>query len=341
MSTGSEKIKFALIGYGHIGKRHARMIQENPDTELIAVCDIQSQETGGIPFYTSAEIMLTETGNDADVVCICTPNGLHARQTLLCLGQGKHVVCEKPMALSTEDCDQMIAASNAAGKKIFCVMQNRYSPAAAWLKGIVTEGLLGEIILVRTDCFWNRDSRYYTPGNWRGTQDMDGGTLFTQFSHFVDLLIWIFGNPAQMQGLFGNFTHQGIIPFEDTGTVQFTWENGGLGVLNYSTSVWDQNLESSITIIGSKGSVQIAGQYMNEVKYCHIDGYDMPVLPEGAPPNEYGTYKGSAANHHFVIQNVADTLKGRAEMSIQPEEGRAVVEVIERMYGLKLNKTQG
>jgi len=336
MMNSEKKVNFAVLGYGHIGKRHARMIQENNDALLVAVCDVNQNTSGEVPFYTDLESMLDGAGKSADVICVCTPNGLHAGQSIRIIESHKHVVCEKPMALSVPDCKQMIEASQKYNRKIFCVMQNRYSPPANWLKNIVSGNILGDILMVRIDCFWNRDERYYLPGSWRGTADKDGGTLFTQFSHFIDLLIWIFDAPEIVHGIFGNFTHKGIIPFEDTGTIQFFWPGkSGMGVLNYSTSVWDQNLESSITVIGSKGSVQIAGQYMNEVRYCHIRDYNMPDLPMAEPPNGYGTYKGSAANHHFVIQNVVDTLMNKNTMNIQAEEGMEVVRFIEEAYKLR------
>jgi UDP-N-acetyl-2-amino-2-deoxyglucuronate dehydrogenase len=328
-------IPFALVGYGHIGKRYAHLLAAHPNTELVAICDVMPVSDAKVPVYNTLTELFAGAGGKADVVVIATPNGLHAAQGIEALTAGKHIICEKPMALNTDDCGRMIQAAQQVAREIFCVMQNRFSPPALWLKDMVASGKLGDIIMVRTDCFWNRDERYYTPDSWRGTTDLDGGTLFTQFSHFVDLLLWIFGDLHQLQGDFGNFTHQNRLPFEDTGTLQFRWNSGGIGVLNYSTAVWDKNLESSITVIGSKGSIQIAGQYINEVKYCHVDGYTFQGLPPGSPPNEYGGYQGSASNHHFVIDNVVDVLLHAAKPAVSAEEGRKVVEVIQRMYNQK------
>jgi predicted dehydrogenase len=201
-----------------------------------------------------------------------------------------------------------------------------------WLKEMIDEKRLGKIYMVEINCYWNRDERYYSKGNWKGTADLDGGTLFTQFSHFIDIMYWLFGDIENISGRFADFNHKGITDFEDTGIVTFDFVNEGVGSINYSTSVWDQNLESSITIIGEKGSIKVGGQYMNNVEYCHVEGYKMPELAEASPANDYGTYKGSAANHHFVIQNVIDTIKNRNVATTNALEGLKVVDIIERIY---------
>lgn len=338
----SGKVKFAIIGSGHIGKRHAEMIKRNNEAELVAMCDIISEKEAGVsvfdvPYFNSSEDMF-KSGLEFDVVNICSPNGLHAEHALRSLDHKKHVVCEKPMALTKADCEKIIFKALQMHKNIFCVMQNRYSPPSKWLKEIVENNILGDIYMVQLTCYWNRDDRYYKPGNWKGTQDLDGGTLFTQFSHFIDIMYWVFGDITDISARFGDFSHKHSTAFEDTGIVNFRFTNGGLGSLNYSTAVWDTNMESSIMVVGCKGSIKIGGQYMNEVVYCHIKDYTLPVLDDVSPANDYGTYKGSAANHHFIIQNVIDTLKGRTSITTNALEGLKVVEIIERIYALrKLN----
>jgi predicted dehydrogenase len=189
--------------------------------------------------------------------------------------------------------------------------------------------------MVKLDCFWNRDSRYYKKDGWHGDACLDGGTLFTQFSHFIDIMYWLFGDITNIRGNFADFNHKDLTDFEDTGFVIFDFIKGGLGSLNYSTAVWDTNLESSITIIGSKGTVKVAGQYMNEVVYCHVDGYEMPELAPSNPPNDYGLYKGSAQNHHYVIENVVDALNGSKTITTNVLEGLKVVDIIERIYAVR------
>ncbi|NND93381.1 MAG: Gfo/Idh/MocA family oxidoreductase [Flavobacteriales bacterium] len=334
-----KKIGFAILGCGHIGKRHAQMIVNNPEAELMAMSDVMEQSELGIddfevPFYSSFEDMLmAEEG--IDVVCICTPNGLHSEQAIKALESGKHVVCEKPMGLTKSRCEEVIYKSLQMNKRVFCVMQNRYSPPSVWLKEMVDSQKLGDIYMVQADCYWNRDKRYYKPGRWKGSADLDGGTLFTQFSHFIDLMYWVFGDISNIQGKFKDFNHEGLTAFEDSGFVNFDFVRGGMGAINYSTALYDKNFESSMTIIAEKGTVKVGGQYMNEVIYCHVKDYEMPVLPQAAPPNDYGTYKGSAANHHFVIENVVETLRERETATTNALEGLKVVEIIQRIYEVR------
>jgi UDP-N-acetyl-2-amino-2-deoxyglucuronate dehydrogenase len=335
----SKKIKFAVIGQGHIGKRHAEMIRRNENCELVAVCDQVPKEKLGIDslnerFYTDInELFKSET--DLDVINICTPNGLHAEHSLLALEHNKHVVVEKPMALTKADCEKIIYSALHHHKTVFCVMQNRYSPPSVWLKEIVEKGILGQIYMVQLNCYWNRDDRYYKPGNWKGTQDLDGGTLFTQFSHWIDIMYWLFGDISNIQGRFADFNHQKTTSFEDSGFVSFDFVNGGMGCINYSTAVWEKNLESSLTIIGSNGSVKVGGQYMDQIEICNIKDYVMPKLEQTNPANDYGAYKGSANNHQSVIQNVVTTLNGTNKISTNALEGLKVVDIIERIYALR------
>lgn len=339
----SEPVRFAIIGSGHIGKRHAEMIRRNPEGKLIAMCDILPEKEIGlesldVPYFSSVDEMFN-SGLDFDVVNICSPNGVHAEHAIKALEHRKHVVCEKPMALTKAACEQIIFKALQVHKNIFCVMQNRYSPPSHWLKQIVEQKLMGEIFMVNLTCLWNRDDRYYKKENWKGSADLDGGTLFTQFSHFIDIMYWIFGDITDIQAKFDDFTHQHNTAFEDSGFVNFRFYNGGMGSINYSTAIWDKNMESSITVIGKKGSVKIGGQYMNVVEYCHIENYTLPELAEVSPANDYGSYKGSAANHHFIVENVIDTLKGRTSITTNAMEGLKVVEIIERIYALrKFNK---
>lgn len=334
-----KKIKFAVIGAGHIGKRHAEMVLRNPNTELVALCDVKSSEELGIedfdvPFYDDHKQMLG-TENEIDVVCICTPNGLHSEMAIDVIDADNHVVIEKPIGLTKAKCENVIFKALQKHKQVFAVMQNRYSPPSVWLKEIVDQKIIGDIFMVQVNCYWNRDDRYYKKGGWKGTSELDGGTLFTQFSHFIDIMYWLFGDIDNIQGKFNDFTHQDSTDFEDSGFISFDFKDGGMGCLNYSTAVWGSNLESSMTIVGSNGSIKVGGQYMNEIEYCNIKDYQMPKLAPSNPPNDYGPYKGSAANHHYIIENVVDTLQGKTVATTNALEGLKVVEIIERIYKMR------
>ncbi|HFS66585.1 MAG TPA: Gfo/Idh/MocA family oxidoreductase [Flavobacteriia bacterium] len=332
----NNKIKFAVIGCGHIGKRHAEMITRNPDCELVALVDIKPKEELNIekykiPFFKQLDDLLN-SDLEIDIVSIATPNGLHAKQAIKALEAKKHVVIEKPMALNKADAERIVFKGLEVSKQIFTVMQNRYSPPSVWIKELVSNGTLGEIYSVHINSFWNRDERYYTKDSWHGDKTLDGGTLFTQFSHFIDIMYWLFGDIKNIKAIMKDFKHQSLTDFEDAGVVNFEFVNGGIGNLNFSTALYDKNMESSITIIAEKGAVKIGGQYMNEVEYCHIEDYKMPQLSPTNPGNDYGAYKGSAQNHHFVFENVVDVLKGNKPIKTNALEGLKVVDIIERIY---------
>lgn len=331
----NEKIKFAVIGCGHIGKRHAAVIERNEFAELVALCDVKEKETlnldnYNIPFFNSIDDLLAGE-IDFDVMCVATPNGLHEEHALKGLRAGRHVVIEKPMTLTKRGCENIIHESLKQHRHVFCVMQNRYSPPSVWLKEIIGQNILGKIYMVHVNCYWNRDERYYVKDSWHGSKKLDGGVLFTQFSHYIDILFWLFGDIENISSRTINFNHKHLTEFEDSGFVNFDFVNGGTGCINYSTSVWEENLETSLTIIAENGSVKVGGQYMNEVEVCNIKGYTMPELALSAPPNDYGAYKGSAANHHFFFENVVKVLQGSDHITTNALEGMKVVEMIERI----------
>jgi len=332
----NQKIKFAVIGCGHIGKRHAEMISRNPEAQLVALIDTKEHSELNIaqydvPFFHSLAEFLT-SGIACDVVNIATPNGFHAEHALECLKNNLHIVVEKPIALTKADAEKVIFQALHFHKHVFAVMQNRYSPPSVWIKEMVESGQLGKIYMVQLNCYWNRDDRYYKAGGWHGNKKLDGGTLFTQFSHFIDIMYWLFGDIENITSHLRDFNHQDLTDFEDSGFVNFDFINGGMGNLNYSTAVWNTNMESSMTIVAEHGSVKIGGQYMNEVEYCHVKDYKMPELAPTNPGNDYGAYKGSAQNHNFVIENVVDVLQHRAAITTNALEGLKVVDIIEQIY---------
>ena len=334
-------VRFAICGVGHIGRRHAALVSCHAEAALVALIDPNADlkpglgaEFPGVPFFLSLEEFLA-SGPAADVLTVATPNGCHAPQAVVGLRHGLHVVIEKPIALHKVDAETIVHTALQTDRLVFGVMQNRYSPPAAWLKQIYDEDRLGQVFLVQLNCFWNRDARYYQPGGWKGTQALDGGTLFTQFSHFIDLLYWVFGDITNLAARFRDFTHAGLTEFEDSGLITFDLVRGGSGTLSYSTAVWNRNLESSLTVVAERGSLRSAGQYMDKVEYCHLENYTLPALPPTNPANNYGLFQGSAANHVQVIENVVNTVQNRSHATTNALEGLKVVEIIERIYALK------
>jgi predicted dehydrogenase len=329
-------LSFAIIGCGNIGKRHAEQIQAVG--KLIAVCDIiksKAEELGkkyNASAFSSIEELFTVAKN-IDVVCVCTPNGLHALHSIMSLRAGYHVLCEKPMAIKSSDCKAMIEEAEKAGKRLFVVKQNRFNPPVVAVKKLLEEKKLGKIYSVQLNCFWNRDARYYE-NSWKGTKDLDGGTLFTQFSHFIDLLYWMVGDVKQVKAFTKNFAHNNIIGFEDTGVVILEFQNGVIGAINYTVNSFKKNMEGSLTIFGENGTVKIGGQYLNELEYQQIKDHVISGLPAGNKANEYGFYQGSMSNHDKVYQNLVDVINNNAPMAASSHDGLKTVEIIEKIYAV-------
>lgn len=328
------KIKFAVIGYGNIGKRHVHHILANPDAELVGICDLHpekilGEELKSIPVYTHHLDLLKHT--NADVVNVCTPNYLHSIHTIDALNMGKHVVCEKPMATSVAECQLMIEAAEKNTKTIFVVKQNRYNEPVQQVKKLLDEGKLGSIFFVNINCFWNRNEYYYNESAWRGKKREDGGCLFTQFSHFVDILYYLFGEVESSVGVIRNFNHP-YIEVEDNGSFVLQSKAGGIINFNFSTCSYERNMEGAITILGEKGTVKIGGQYLNTIEYQQIKDNVLPEINISAKSNDYGQYQGSMSNHDRVILNVINTLRGQEKAMTNAHEGQKVVEIIEKMY---------
>ena len=327
-------IKFAIIACGRIAQRHALHIQNNG--KLLAVCDIVKEkadalaaEYQGKSYYTVEDLLKNET--ELDLVAICTPNGLHAEHAILALKAGFNVLCEKPMAIKVADCEKMMKTAEDSGKQLFAIKQNRFNPPVAAVKKLLEEGRLGKLLSIQLTCFWNRNEAYYH-NSWKGTKDLDGGTLYTQFSHFIDLLYWMLGDVKEVRAYMTNSAHKNIIAFEDSGVVILEFENGVLGTINYSVNSYKKNMEGSLTILGEKGTVKIGGQYLNELEYQEIEGYKIENLPQGNRANNYGDYQGSMSNHDKVYENVVEVLNGKATISASAFEAMKTVEIIERIY---------
>lgn len=327
-------IKFAIVGCGRIAQRHAEHISKRG--LLVAVCDVvedkaqQLANIYGAKAYSSYTEMLANESS-IDVIAVCSPNGLHAQHAIDGLKAGFHVLCEKPMGLSVKECGEMIQAAERANKRLFAIKQNRYNPPVAAVKEIIDSGKLGKVTSIQLSCFWNRNTDYYA-NSWKGTKELDGGTLFTQFSHFVDLLYWLIGDVEEVASYMGNFAHEGIIEFEDTGVVILKFTNGAIGTVNYTVNSFDKNMEGSLTIFGAKGTIKIGGQYLNELEYQQIQDYRIENLPKGNKANNYGNYTGSMSNHDKVYDNLIDVLTHNAPITTSSYEGMKTVEIIEKIY---------
>lgn len=333
--VNAKPLRFAIVGCGRIGERHAGHVGDFG--QLAAVCDIVEERAAklaaahGARAFASIEALLDSCRNDVDVVAICSPNGLHADHTIKAFAAGYHVICEKPMALTVQDCGEMIKAGERANRRLFVVKQNRYNPPVEHLKSLLDTGKLGRVYSAHLNCFWNRNDAYYAD-SWKGTLALDGGTLYTQFSHFVDLLYWMIGDVRDVFAITDNFAHKSSIEFEDAGVAIVRFHSGCIGSVNFTINSYGRNMEGSLTLFCEKGTIKIGGQYLNEIEYERVEGMEQTKLREGRTANDYGSYQGSMSNHQDVYANVVRVLSGRGEISTVGFEGLKTVEIIDKIY---------
>lgn len=329
------KIKFAVVGCGSIGKRHIAVIDASPNAELVAICDIDENKVKelsnlyGVPYFINYLELLKNSS--AEIICICTPHGLHAEMAINAAKHQKHILVEKPMALSVEDCQAMIKAAQENNVKIFVVKQNRYNTPIALTKKAIDEGKLGKIFMVQCNVMWNRHQEYYHSSDWRGSKKLEGGALYTQVSHFIDLMIWWLGDLVEAKTIIDTLNHD--IEIEDCGVSVLRFKTGTIGSLFWTTCVYNKNFEGSITLIGEKGTIKIGGQYLNKIEFWDVQSYPLPEDIEFTDkPNNYGKYQGTSSNHDKVVEELIAQLLKERKNSVEGNEGMKTIEAIENIY---------
>ncbi len=327
-------VSFAIIGCGRIAVKHAEEICKLGN--LVAVCDIDPTKAAyfaktytATAYYNLTDLLANE--KNIDVVSICTPNGLHALQTIECLKANKHVLCEKPMSISTADAHNMIAAAEAAHKRLFIVKSARHNPLVIALKKLIDDNVLGKIFSFTVNCVWNRPTAYFSD-EWRGTLALDGGTLYTQFSHYIDIVCWLLGKHSNMSGYRKNVNHTNCIEFEDTGVISLQMKNGAIGTIHYSINAFEKNQEISLNIVAEHTTIKLGGTYMNEIVYQHPVLINKDILAEINTENNYGFYKGSVSNHDKIYENVVNALSGKENIITDGNDALATVSFIEEFY---------
>jgi len=325
---------FAIIGCGSIALRHAENIVKIG--RLLAVCDVVPEKADGLskkfgarPYYTIDDLLKQES--DITIVSICTPNGLHAEHTIKSLQNGKHVLCEKPLCITSAAARQMIDTAYFFRRKLFVVKQNRFNPPVAYLKNLLLQNKLGTVYSFQVNGFWNRPQAYYT-GDWKGTKALDGGILYTQFSHFIDLLYWLLGDVKTVTASGKNFRQRQHTEIEDTVVVLAKMESGAVGTLHFTTNSYAQNTEGSFTIIAEQGTVKIGGQYLNELEWFGVHGETAPTLPKSNPSNTYGFYTGSMSNHQQVYEQLIASMQGESKGLPDGTDAVKTIEIIEKIY---------
>ncbi len=328
-------LKFALVGCGRIAYKHAEILTgQLKNAQLVAVCDLKkekAQNTGqkySVPHYTSYDEMLSK--EDIDIVCILTESGKHAEQTIdIVKKYQKHIIVEKPMALTMSDADEMIRTCDEYGVKLFVIKQNRYNVPVIKLREALVSGRFGKLVMGTVRVRWSRSQAYYDQDKWRGTWAMDGGVFTNQASHHIDLLEWMLGEPVSV---FAKSATQLVdIETEDTGVAIIKFRNGAIGVVEATTAVRPKDLEGSLSIMGEKGSVEIGGFAVNEMKtWNFVDSKeeDQNALTEFKenPSNVYGF------GHLRYLENVIDSIVNNKRALVDGLEGRKSLELINAIY---------
>jgi UDP-N-acetyl-2-amino-2-deoxyglucuronate dehydrogenase len=327
-------ITFAIIGCGRIAKRHAEQIAKVG--KLVAVCDVMEEKANEMAllyaakaYYNIDDLLANE--KNINIVSVCSPNGLHATHSISCLKAGMHVLCEKPMSIKLKDAKEMVTASLEANRKLFVVKSARYNPLITALKQLIEEDKLGKLFSFNLNCVWNRPNDYYAD-SWRGTNEFDGGTLYTQFSHYIDLVIWLFSDYRAMNGIRKNFAHASSIAFEDTGIISLEMKNGSIGTIHYTVNAVEKNQEIALNIVAEKATITLGGAYLNEIIYQVPTMINESVTKDTNGANDYGFYKGSASNHDKVYENVIKALNGEKNDTTDGIEAIKTVQFIEDFY---------
>lgn len=324
--------KIALVGCGRISKNHFDAIRRVDGLQLSAVSDAdegRARAAGdelNVPWFSSYAEMLKS--GEADVVTIATPSGMHSAQGIAAARAGKHVITEKPMAISLEQADALVDACDTAGVKLFVVKQNRLNPSVQLLKRAVDKGRFGRIYLANTTVRWNRPQEYYDSAPWRGTWEFDGGAFMNQASHYVDLIQWLVGPVESV--IAKTATQARKIEAEDSGVAVLKFRNGALGVIEVNVLTHPRNWEGSITIVGERGTAKIGGTAVNKVEHWVFADYDDDdKLIEAAATNPLGVY---GFGHEGYYRNVLSVLRGEAQPETDGRAGRKSLELILGIY---------
>lgn len=329
-------VSFAVVGCGNIGSRHLAILDAHPSATLAGYCDIDPEKRqkcadlyNGTPGFGSVDELLART--DAEVVNVCTPHYLHASHALAAIAAGRHVLVEKPISIHSEDATRMIDAANAAGVLLMVVKQNRHNLPVVFTRAALEAGRLGRILMAQCNVVWNRYPGYYAQSPWLGRKALEGGALYTQVSHFIDLLVWICGDVVDAGGRIETKNHD--IEVEDCGSAWLRFAGGAMGSLFWTTCAYSRNYEGSITIIGERGVVKIGGQYLNRLEHWDVEGFPLPDGLEWTDrPNLYEKYQGTSSNHDKVIDEVIRRVNREDVQPVSGAEALRTVRAIELIY---------
>jgi len=330
--TATATFRVAFVGCGRISANHFEALHRIEGLDLVAVCDTVAEraraagERWGVPHFTQYEQMLADV--PCDVVAIATPSGLHPAHGMLAARAGKHVVCEKPMAISLSAADDLVRTCDEAGVQLFVVKQNRLNATVQLLKRALDRGRFGRLFMANATVRWTRPQEYYDQAPWRGTWEFDGGAFMNQASHYVDLIQWLVGPVESVMAKTATMARR--IEAEDSGAAILKFRNGAIGVLEVTMLTFPRNLEGSITILGERGSVKIGGTAVNRIETWQFADYDdddkLVEAANTAPPSVYGF------GHEPYYRNVLRVLRGEAVPDTDGRGGRKSLELVLGIY---------
>ncbi|MGD6832427.1 Gfo/Idh/MocA family protein [Sutcliffiella halmapala] len=322
-------INFAIVGAGAIAPVYAEAITLHPEATLDAVCDKNPQTAAGFVkqyatsrFYTAYEDLLQDPS--IDVVCICTPSGLHADMAIKAIEAGKHVIVEKPLAMTLEDADRVIAAAKKCKVKATVAFQKRYNRPILQMREKLENGSFGKMMHATTSVRWYRDQSYYNQDSWRGTAAMDGGALMNQSIHNIDLLRWMMGPVRKVSGFTATRRH--TMEMEDVGVAILEFESGALGIIEGSTAIYPTNLEASLSLFGTKGTAIVGGKYIDELKSWHF------LHEDNESQKEDSTFSTAQEGHYPIIEDMVQAIQNDKEPAISLQDGRNALEIILAIY---------
>ena len=325
-------IRFAIVGCGHIAKKHAEAIRNVAEAELIAVCDTVEErmqpyvEEYGVMAYSSLDALLRVA--DVDVVTICTPSGYHRDIAVQAAYAGKHVIVEKPIALTIEDADEIIEACEKNEVKLSVVHPNRFRPAVEELRKAVAAGRFGTLSHANATVRWNRNQEYYEQAPWRGTKALDGGVLMNQAIHNLDLLLWIMGDVAEVQAFTATRAHD--IETDDVAVGVVRFQNGALGVIEATVNMYPKNLEETLSVFGTTGTVKLGGTTVSKIEHWNIAG-----MPEEEVEGLLQRVKGDplgVPGHQRIIEDMVEAIRNNRSPVVTGRDGRNVLAFIQMLY---------
>ena len=329
-------IQAALIGCGRISQVHVDAIAQTDGIQLAAVCDVDASKTNGyaekyqVPSHTEPDPILQNGA--IDLAVIATPNGTHYPIAKACFQAGKSVLLEKPITIATDDAIDLIKQADLNQVRFFAVKQVRYNPSVQILKQYCDSGRLGKLFSASLVVRWTRPQAYYEQSEWRGTKDLDGGSLLNQGIHYVDIMQWLLGDASSVFGYKETCCHQ--IEIEDLAHGLVRFQNGASGTIEFNVNSYPNNLECSLTVLGEKGSVKLSGAAMNEIEMWQVQDCPKPSIPSGFSPHVYagGLYQGSCPNHIYVYRDLVQAFQNGHELYVDGREALKSLQIVNALY---------